>query len=36
VAAFGEAYRSASVLLVGGDGIELEVFLEQPIGAWFP
>lgn len=34
VAAFAEAFRPARSLLVGGDGIELELFLGQPVERW--
>lgn len=34
--AFQSRFRSASTLLVGGDGIALEAFLSRPVTSWMP
>ena len=33
--AFGEKFPAARKLLVGGDGVDLELFLSTPVDAWF-
>ncbi len=35
MSAFSEAFGRARKLLVGGDGIPVEIFLSEPVESWF-